>query len=361
MGRCASPTRSSSAGIECPAAPVSRRCASPRPWWPTTDVTLIGVAGRHAHVPDDPWSPPIPIAHLPVGGPLLYDLWLRAQLAEGRAGHRPDRRCPRHDADPVRRPMRRWWSPCTTWRSCTIRRSSPGAATASSGAASITSADAPTSCCAAARRRWTTASPPASTPIGLRLVPLGVESIRADADEIARVRARCTACPSATCCSSARSSRARTCAVWPRRSRCSTSRCRSSSPAPRVGATSAIPHRAATSASSASCPPATSVGCTPAPRCSATRASARGTGCRCSRRWRRARRSSPVGAPPPRRPPAAPPCWSIRSTPTDIARGISEARAAARRGCPARRGRAPTRQAGARPPRLTADAYRELC
>ncbi|HEY0521054.1 MAG TPA: glycosyltransferase family 4 protein, partial [Ilumatobacteraceae bacterium] len=42
-----------------------------------TGVTLIGVAGRHAHVPSEPWSPPIPIAHLPVGGPLLYDLWLR--------------------------------------------------------------------------------------------------------------------------------------------------------------------------------------------------------------------------------------------------------------------------------------------
>ncbi|HEX2785219.1 MAG TPA: glycosyltransferase family 1 protein [Ilumatobacteraceae bacterium] len=41
------------------------------------DVTLLGVAGRHAHVPSDPWTPPIPIGHLPVGGPLLYDLWLR--------------------------------------------------------------------------------------------------------------------------------------------------------------------------------------------------------------------------------------------------------------------------------------------
>lgn len=42
-----------------------------------TDVTLIGVAGRHKHVPSEPWSPAVPIAHLPVGGPLLYDLWLR--------------------------------------------------------------------------------------------------------------------------------------------------------------------------------------------------------------------------------------------------------------------------------------------
>ncbi|HSB87000.1 MAG TPA: glycosyltransferase family 1 protein [Ilumatobacteraceae bacterium] len=42
-----------------------------------TDVTLLGVAGRHAHMPSDPWSPAIPVSHLPVGGPLLYDLWLR--------------------------------------------------------------------------------------------------------------------------------------------------------------------------------------------------------------------------------------------------------------------------------------------
>jgi glycosyltransferase involved in cell wall biosynthesis len=41
------------------------------------DVTLLGVAGRHSHVPSEPWSPAIPIAHLPIGGPLLYDLWLR--------------------------------------------------------------------------------------------------------------------------------------------------------------------------------------------------------------------------------------------------------------------------------------------
>ena len=41
------------------------------------DVTLLGVAGRHKHVPSEPWSPVVPIAHLPVGAPLLYDLWLR--------------------------------------------------------------------------------------------------------------------------------------------------------------------------------------------------------------------------------------------------------------------------------------------
>jgi len=43
------------------------------------DVRLIGVAGRHRHLPADPWTPPIPIAHLPLGGPLLYESWLRLQ------------------------------------------------------------------------------------------------------------------------------------------------------------------------------------------------------------------------------------------------------------------------------------------
>ncbi len=41
------------------------------------DVTLYGVAGRHRSEPPDPWVPPVPVSHLPVGGPLLYDAWLR--------------------------------------------------------------------------------------------------------------------------------------------------------------------------------------------------------------------------------------------------------------------------------------------
>ncbi len=42
-----------------------------------SDVRLVGVAGRHHHLPDDPWIPPIPVAHLPLSGPFLYDAWLR--------------------------------------------------------------------------------------------------------------------------------------------------------------------------------------------------------------------------------------------------------------------------------------------
>lgn len=40
------------------------------------DIRLIGVAGRHPHLPPDPWLPPIPVAHLPIAAPWLYQSWL---------------------------------------------------------------------------------------------------------------------------------------------------------------------------------------------------------------------------------------------------------------------------------------------
>ena len=42
------------------------------------DIRLIGVAGRHRHLPVEPWLPPMPIAHLPLAAPWLYQTWLRA-------------------------------------------------------------------------------------------------------------------------------------------------------------------------------------------------------------------------------------------------------------------------------------------
>jgi glycosyltransferase involved in cell wall biosynthesis len=42
------------------------------------DIQLLGVAGRHRHLPPDPWVPPMPIAYLPVAAPWLYEGWLRA-------------------------------------------------------------------------------------------------------------------------------------------------------------------------------------------------------------------------------------------------------------------------------------------
>lgn len=41
------------------------------------DIRLIGVAGRHTHLPREPWTPPIPVAHLPLARPWLYESWLR--------------------------------------------------------------------------------------------------------------------------------------------------------------------------------------------------------------------------------------------------------------------------------------------
>ncbi len=44
---------------------------------PHNDIRLIGVAGRHRHLPPEPWEPPIPVAHLPLASPWLYEAWLR--------------------------------------------------------------------------------------------------------------------------------------------------------------------------------------------------------------------------------------------------------------------------------------------
>ena len=56
---------------------------------PHNDVRLVGVAGRHRHLPPEPWVPTIPVAHLPIAAPLLYETWLRGgwpkvEVATGR-------------------------------------------------------------------------------------------------------------------------------------------------------------------------------------------------------------------------------------------------------------------------------------
>lgn len=40
-------------------------------------VELLGVAGRHDRPPVDPWVPPVPVAQLRVASPWLYEGWLR--------------------------------------------------------------------------------------------------------------------------------------------------------------------------------------------------------------------------------------------------------------------------------------------
>jgi glycosyltransferase involved in cell wall biosynthesis len=44
---------------------------------PHNDIRLVGVAGRHRRLPAEPWLPTIPVAHLPVAAPWLYEGWLR--------------------------------------------------------------------------------------------------------------------------------------------------------------------------------------------------------------------------------------------------------------------------------------------
>ena len=43
------------------------------------EVELVGVAGAHRKPPPEPWVPPVPIAHLPIAGGWMYETWLRLQ------------------------------------------------------------------------------------------------------------------------------------------------------------------------------------------------------------------------------------------------------------------------------------------
>ena len=42
-----------------------------------SDIEVIGVAGRHRRPPTDGFTPPISVNSLPIGGPLLFESWLR--------------------------------------------------------------------------------------------------------------------------------------------------------------------------------------------------------------------------------------------------------------------------------------------
>ena len=41
------------------------------------DLTIVGVAGRHRRPATEGFVPPIPVSAMPLGGPLLYETWLR--------------------------------------------------------------------------------------------------------------------------------------------------------------------------------------------------------------------------------------------------------------------------------------------
>ena len=58
-------------GTAVAAIEVARRLAR------RDDVTLVGVAGRHGAAPEPAFRSPIPVAQLPLPRPLLYEAWLR--------------------------------------------------------------------------------------------------------------------------------------------------------------------------------------------------------------------------------------------------------------------------------------------
>ena len=181
----------------------------------------------------------------------------------------------------------------------------------------------PTWCCARRWPRWPTARPPASTADRLRHVPLGVDRAGARGR---RRRGRAALRPRPALPAVRRHARApqepgppgrgasagstREPPTWCVAGPDGLGRRRPAAPATAVRLPRLRPRRRPRRALRRR------------RRASPTRACGRGSGCRCSRRWPRARRSSRRAAPPPRRSPAAPPCWSTRPTSAAIAAGI---------------------------------------
>jgi glycosyltransferase involved in cell wall biosynthesis len=44
-----------------------------------TDADVVGVAARHAHAAPEPWTPPVPVSHLPLPRLALYETWHRVR------------------------------------------------------------------------------------------------------------------------------------------------------------------------------------------------------------------------------------------------------------------------------------------
>ena len=267
-------------GTAVAAIEVARRLA------PRSDVTLVGVAGRHRSAPPAPWRSPIPIAQLPLPRPLLYESWLR--LRRPRVEQVTGRVDLAHATGLV---------PCATAAPLVVtmhdlaflddasRFSRQGLrvmrrsldVTRDSAAMVITSSEA--------SRRDLEANDVEAARI--RVVPLGVDHAPASSDDIAAVRERFGLPDRFVLFVGTLEPRknlrrlAEATASWANRS---------SSPGRRVGVT---PRWAstATCASSASCRPPSCRRCTPRRPCSPIPASQRASACPWWRRWSRERPS----------------------------------------------------------------------
>ncbi|MEY4607686.1 MAG: hypothetical protein RLY45_2446 [Actinomycetota bacterium] len=153
------------------------------------DVRLIGVAGRHRRLPPEPWTPPIPVERLPWPAPWLYETWLRlhwppVETATGRVDVTHATTlipCPTraplvvtlHDLAWVHEPAHFTRHGVSVFERSlvNIRRSADMVLCSSQS----TMDDCVQAGIGADR---------------LRLVPLGVETSRVDADEVSRVRER---------------------------------------------------------------------------------------------------------------------------------------------------------------------------
>ena len=250
---------------------------------------------------------PSPSATCRCPAPALYEAWHRLAAPGRRAGHRARRRRPRHRLaiPPRTAPL------VVTLHDLACRRDPSmftrhGVRFFERGACAACWTT-PTWCCARRRRRSTTASPPASTRTRLRLVPWGMTHGRRVRRRRRRRSARALR-PHRPLRAVGRHARAPQEPAPPARgvrppAAATTSRWCSSAPTgwgEALGARGRRRLRRPAPAARLRPPSTSSARSTPAPRWSATRACGRASACRCSRPWRRARRSSPRRAPRPR-------------------------------------------------------------
>ena len=154
---------------------------------PHNDVRLMGVAGRHRHLPPEPWVPGIPVAQLPIAQPWLYETWLRLQWPKVEVA-----------TGPVDIAHATTLIPCPTDAKLVVtlhdlaflhdpsQFTRHGVRVFRQSLRQIRQRADMVLCCS-----QTTMDDAVAAGIGadrLRLVPLGVETTRADDDEIARVR-----------------------------------------------------------------------------------------------------------------------------------------------------------------------------